>query len=77
MTEIETFIKELEKKDNVISNYFGNKELLISSLRELDNVIGMRKIKSQIIFLIIMISLVIMISCVRSTKLNKRLATKK
>ena len=49
MTEIETFIKELEKKDNVISNYFGNKELLISSLKELDNVIGMRKIKSQIV----------------------------
>lgn len=49
MTEIEKFISELSNKNNVAMNHFGNKELLVSSLRELDSVIGMRKIKSQII----------------------------
>ena len=49
MTELQIFIQELEKKDNIISNYFGNKQILINSLKELDEVIGMRKIKSQVI----------------------------
>lgn len=49
MTELQIFIQELEKKDNIISNYFGNKQILINALKELDEVIGMRKIKSQVI----------------------------
>jgi len=49
MSQIELFIKELEDQDSVMSTYFSNKKMLIESLRELDNVIGMRKIKTQVL----------------------------
>ena len=46
---IREFLKDLEKSDSKIKNYFNNISLLKSSLIELDNVIGMGKVKSQII----------------------------
>ena len=49
MGQLEDFVKELENPANVISNNFANKVMLISSLKELNNVIGMNKIKTQII----------------------------
>lgn len=49
MTELKDFISELEKKDSRLGNYFQDKQSLILSLKELDDVIGMKKIKSQIV----------------------------
>jgi len=49
MEDLIDFIKELEKKDSRIGNHFQDRKMLISSLRELNSVIGMRKIKSQIV----------------------------
>ena len=46
---IREFLKDLEKSDSKIKNYFNNISLLKSSLIELDNVIGMGKVKSQIV----------------------------
>ena len=47
--ELGEFIKELEKKNSRIGNHFQDRKLLIQSLKELNDVIGMRKIKSQIV----------------------------
>lgn len=49
MEDLTEFIKELEKKDSRIGNHFQDRKMLISSLKELNEVIGMRKIKSQIV----------------------------
>lgn len=49
MTEIELFLKDLEKPNSDIVEYFSDKKLLIRALKELDSLIGMRKIKSQIL----------------------------
>lgn len=49
MEDLSSFIKEIEKKDSRLSNSFQDKKLLISALKELNEVIGMRKIKSQIV----------------------------
>jgi DNA polymerase III delta prime subunit len=49
MSDLKNFISELEKKDSRIGNYFQDKKMLISSLKELDEVIGMRKVKTQIV----------------------------
>jgi SpoVK/Ycf46/Vps4 family AAA+-type ATPase len=46
---IKDFLSDLEKSDSKIKNYFNNITLLKSSLIELDNVIGMQGVKSQII----------------------------
>lgn len=46
---IKEFVEDLNKKDSKLKGYFSDSEALISSLKELDNVIGMRKVKSQII----------------------------
>ena len=46
---IPEFLVELEKSDSKIKGYFNNLPLLKSSLTQLDNVIGMGKIKSQIL----------------------------
>ena len=49
MEDLTTFIQELEKKDSRIGNHFQDRKMLVSSLKELNGVIGMRKIKSQIV----------------------------
>jgi energy-coupling factor transporter ATP-binding protein EcfA2 len=49
MEDLKEFIIELQKKDSKIASHFTNKQDLINSLEELDDVIGMRKIKSQIV----------------------------
>ena len=49
MEDLTSFIKDLEKKDSRIGNHFQNRAMLICSLKELNDVIGMRKIKSQIV----------------------------
>ena len=49
MEDLKEFIKELEKKNSRIANVFQDRKMLISSLKELDDVIGMKKIKSQIV----------------------------
>ena len=49
MDELGTFIKELEDKNNRLASNFQDKNMLISSLKELHEVIGMRKVKSQIV----------------------------
>ena len=49
MEDLKEFIKELEKKDSRIGNYFQDRKMLILSLKELNEVIGMKKIKSQIL----------------------------
>ena len=49
MDELGIFIKELENKDNRLASNFQDKNMLISSLKELHGVIGMRKVKSQIV----------------------------
>ena len=49
MEDLTTFIQELEKKDSQIGNHFQDRKMLFSSLRALNGVIGMRKIKSQIV----------------------------
>ena len=46
---LKEFIQELEKKNSRIGNHFQDRKLLILSLKELNDVIGMRKIKSQIV----------------------------
>ena len=46
---IRDFLNDLDKADSKIKGYFNNLPLLKSSLIELDNVIGMHKIKSQIL----------------------------
>lgn len=46
---IREFLSDLDKTDSKIKNYFNNVTLLKSSLIELDNVIGMNNVKSQII----------------------------
>lgn len=46
---IAEFIEDLDKADDKIKSYFNNLPLLKSSLLELNNVIGMRKVKSQIL----------------------------
>lgn len=43
------FIVDLEKPDSKLKTYFSNNNNLVASLKELDNVIGMRKVKSQIL----------------------------
>ena len=40
MSELKNFISELEKKESRIGNYFQDKKMLISSLKELEEVIG-------------------------------------
>ena len=49
MEDLTTFIQDLEKKDSRIGNHFQDRNMLITSLKELNDVIGMRKIKSQIV----------------------------
>ena len=49
MDELGTFIKQLEDKSNRLASNFQDKNMLISSLKELHGVIGMRKVKSQIV----------------------------
>lgn len=49
MGDLKNFILELENPESRISNSFSDREMLISSLKELQDVIGMRKIKSQIV----------------------------
>ena len=49
MDELGTFIKQLEDKSNRLASNFQDKNMLISSLKELHDVIGMRKVKSQIV----------------------------
>ena len=49
MHELQQFIVDLENKNNIFTNSFSNKEALISSLKELDSVIGMNRVKTQII----------------------------
>ena len=46
---IQQFLNDLEKKDSKLKSYFNEPEKLIKSLNKLDNVIGMHKVKSQII----------------------------
>lgn len=46
---IQVLIKDLEKKDNKLINYFSNHQALINGLKKLDSVIGMHKVKSQIV----------------------------
>lgn len=46
---IREFLSDLDKTDSKIKNYFNNPTLLKSSLIELDDVIGMHNVKSQII----------------------------
>lgn len=46
---IPEFLVELDKADSKIKGYFNNLPLLKSSLTQLDNVIGMKKIKAQIL----------------------------
>lgn len=46
---IKEFIGDLEKKDSKLKGYFSEPDRLIASLKKLDNVIGMKKVKSQII----------------------------
>lgn len=46
---IRDFLHDLDKADSKIKGYFNNLPLLKSSLLELDNVIGMNKIKVQIL----------------------------
>ena len=46
---IENLIIDLEKKDNKINTYFSNHKDLIVALKKLNNVIGMHKVKSQIV----------------------------
>lgn len=47
-SQIQTFIDEV-KENKIICGYFSNKDLLFSSLKELDRIIGMKMIKSQIV----------------------------
>lgn len=47
MTLLE-FINDLDKSDSTIKNYFANYKMLRASLIELNNVIGMEKIKEQV-----------------------------
>tara|TARA_R110001592_G_scaffold18816_14_gene77814 strand:+ start:13897 stop:15216 length:1320 start_codon:yes stop_codon:yes gene_type:complete len=49
MDELGIFIKELEDKSNRLASNFQDKNMLISSLKELHDVIGMKKVKSQIV----------------------------
>ena len=49
MEDLKEFIKELEKKNSRISNVFQDRKMLILALKELEEVIGMKKIKSQIV----------------------------
>jgi len=49
MTEVTIFIKSIEKEGNEVLEYFSDSKLLIRSLKELDSLIGMRKLKSQIL----------------------------
>lgn len=49
MSNIQKFIADLEKGTGNIQEYFANSEKLIQNLKELDNVIGMTKVKDQII----------------------------
>lgn len=49
MSSIQNFIHDLEKGTGNIQEYFSNSEKLIQNLKELDNVIGMNKLKDQII----------------------------
>ena len=46
---IREFLTDLDKADSKIKGYFNNLSLLRSSLTELDNVIGMNNVKSQIV----------------------------
>jgi SpoVK/Ycf46/Vps4 family AAA+-type ATPase len=46
---ISEFLMDLKKSDTKIKGYFNDIDLLEKSLRELDNVIGMKKVKSQIL----------------------------
>ena len=49
MSDLVSFVEELEKRDSAIGNHFQDRKMLIQSLTELNEVIGMRKIKSQIV----------------------------
>ena len=49
MTEVSIFIQSIEKEQNEVLEYFSDSKLLIRSLKELDSLIGMRKLKSQIL----------------------------
>lgn len=49
MSELTLFIKQLEDKNNRLASNFQDEKLLISSLKELNAVIGMRKVKCQIV----------------------------
>ena len=42
-------VKDLEKKDSKLNSYFSDTQKLIVGLKKLDNVIGMRKVKNQIV----------------------------
>ena len=46
MTELKIFIKELEENSETFNNKFQDKKMLILGLKELNDVIGMKKIKS-------------------------------
>ena len=49
MTSIGNFITELEKSDSKVKEYFGDCDKLIKNLKELNSVIGMAKLKGQIV----------------------------
>ena len=49
MSTIKLFIKDLESSKGGMREYFGDSDKLVKNLKELDNVIGMKKVKDQII----------------------------
>lgn len=46
---VETFIQDLENSDSKVKGYFSNLDKLIINLKQLNSVIGMNKLKDQII----------------------------
>jgi SpoVK/Ycf46/Vps4 family AAA+-type ATPase len=46
---IQEFLHDLQKKDSKLKDFFAEPDKLIKSLLKLDNVIGMKKVKSQIV----------------------------
>lgn len=48
-TIVKKFINDLENSDSKVKDYFSNTDKLIINLKELDSVIGMNKLKDQII----------------------------
>lgn len=49
MEDLTSFIEDLEKNTSTFNNKFQDKKMLILGLKELNDVIGMKKIKSQIV----------------------------